>query len=146
MKRWLLVIALVLPMALAPSATAGWFRSSISTRPRCTRGRRAPLRLVGHDRTFRTRLREAYTAEINFGGRYILTVWGCGAECLMAAAIDTTTGRVAWTPFTLCCFGSITDQDVEPVIARPTSRLAVFTGLRNESGTLEPESTVFVFR
>ena len=109
-------------------------------------GRRAPLRLVGHDRTFRTRPREAYTAEINFGGRYILTVWGCGAECLMATAIDTTTGRVAWTPFTLCCFGSITDQDVEPVIARPTSRLAVFTGLRNESGTLEPESTVFVFR
>ena len=100
-------------------------------------GKRAPLRLVGDDLTFRTRLREAYAGEINFGGRYILSAWGCGAECLMGAAIDTTNGRVVWIPFTLCCFGAIADENFEPVIGHVDSRLAVFTGLRNEQGALE---------
>ena len=100
-------------------------------------GKRAPLRLVGDDRTFRTRLSEAYASEINFGGRYILTAWGCGTECLMGAAIDTTNGRVVWIPFSLCCFGDTLDDDFEPLIGNVDSRLAVFTGVRDERGALE---------
>ena len=56
----------------------------------------------------------------------------------MGAAMDTTSGRVIWIPFTLCCFSSMADADenLEPIITRVDSRLAVFTGRRDEGTSL----------
>ena len=97
------------------------------------KGATAPLVLTKDDLTFKTRLREAAKNEKpNFAGHYILTIWGCGAECLMGAAIDAKTGRVYWWNFSLCCWDSGTDDNFNPIEFRPDSRLIVFSGLRDE--------------
>jgi hypothetical protein len=97
---------------------------------------RAPLRLRAGDMLYRTRLRNAYELPVNFGGRYVLTLWGCGADCLMGAAINVVTGEVVWIPFSLCCSSYLSDEDAnfEPVEARKNSRLVVFTGKRERRG------------
>lgn len=93
----------------------------------------APARIAtAEERMFRTRLREASrTQKPNFAGRFILATWGCGAECLTAVAIDAKTGRVAWVPFSICCFPENVD---EPIQFRLDSSLIMFAGLRNEEG------------
>jgi hypothetical protein len=91
--------------------------------------RNAPLAVRGADLEFRTRLREAAGNRPNFAGHYILTVWGCGAGCVMGAAIDARTGRVARLPGTICCW----PQNVEdPLEFRLDSALISLSGLRNE--------------
>src|SRR4051794_26520256 len=61
------------------------------------KGSTAPLVLARDDFTFKTRLRwAAKNQKPNFAGHYILTSWGCGAECVMGAVIDAKTGRVYW--------------------------------------------------
>lgn len=97
------------------------------------KGPTAPLVLTRDDLVFKTRLRWASKNERpNFAGHYILTSWGCGAECLMGALIDAKTGNVYWWNFTICCWGFDTDEKFTPIEFRPDSRLIVFSGLRNE--------------
>jgi len=97
-------------------------------------GSNAPLVLSRRDRAFRTRLAAAARERPNFAGHYILAAWGCGAECLMGAAIDARTGKVYWIPFTVCCWGADAGADFRPIDFRPDSRLIVFSGARNEAG------------
>jgi hypothetical protein len=95
-------------------------------------GPTAPVQLSRDDLTFKTRLRWAAKHDKpNFAGHYILTTWGCGAECLMGAVIDARTGKVSWWDFTICCWGA-TDDKFNPIEFRPDSKLIVFSGLRNE--------------
>lgn len=90
-----------------------------------------PIITTKDDREFRTRLRDGARGKANFAGHYVLTVWGCGAQCLMGAAIDARTGKVYWLPFTVCCW----PVEVEhPLDFRLDSSLIVFTGSRNEEG------------
>lgn len=97
------------------------------------RGQNAPVIITRADRMFRTRLREAAQEKPNFAGHYILTAWGCGAGCLMGAAIDANTGKVYWFPHTICCWNEIErDNNFTPIEFRLSSRLVVFTGIRNE--------------
>lgn len=96
-------------------------------------GKNAPVIIGKNEKMFRTRLREAAREKPNFAGRYILTVWGCGAECLMGVVIDAKTGRVYWWNFTVCCWEDA-DEDFNPIEFRANSRLLVFSGLRNEKG------------
>lgn len=94
-------------------------------------GKNARIVLGAQEREFRTRLREGAKDKVNFAGHYVLTVWGCGGGCLMGAAIDATTGRVHWLPFTICCW----PVEVEhPLDFRIDSTLIVFTGSRGETG------------
>lgn len=95
-------------------------------------GQNAPLVLKRDDMMFRTRLREAAKAKPNFAGHYILTAWGCGAQCLIGAVIDAKTGMVYWFPHTTCCWGTDADEKFEPIEFRLNSSLVVFSGLRNE--------------
>lgn len=91
-------------------------------------GPNAPVKLASEDeRNFATRLREGAKRPVNFAGHYILTTWGCGAECLGGAVIDARTGRVAWLPYSVCCWG-----EGEPFYFRKDSRLIVFSGVLNE--------------
>jgi hypothetical protein len=80
-------------------------------------------------RLYRTQLREASRHAPNFAGHYVLATWGCGASCVMAAAIDAKTGAVTRLPFTV----SNWPLDVtEPLDYKADSRLLIVRGSRNE--------------
>ncbi|MCC8402908.1 hypothetical protein LJ655_13605 [Paraburkholderia sp. MMS20-SJTN17] len=75
-------------------------------------------------------IREAAKGPINFAGHYVLASWGCGAGCVMAAAIDKNSGRVTSLPFTV----SDWPPDItEPLSYRADSCLLIAHGSRNES-------------
>jgi hypothetical protein len=96
-------------------------------------GPTARLVLTKGDLAFKTRLRwAAKNQKPNFAGHYILTSWGCGAQCLMGAVIEAKTGKVYWWNFSICCWGFDTDDKFNPIEFRADSRLIVFSGLRNE--------------
>lgn len=97
------------------------------------KGKTAPVRLASaQSRDYATRLRMAAHGAPNFAGQHILTAWGCGASCVMAAAIDAKTGAVAWLPFTVCCW----NNDVtEPLEYRHDSRLLIVHGSHDEKGS-----------
>ncbi|MBZ5538316.1 MAG: hypothetical protein LAO31_20380 [Acidobacteriia bacterium] len=97
------------------------------------KGVTAPLILTRDGLRFKTRLhRAAEKQKPNFAGRYILTTWGCGAECVMGAVIDAKAGRISWWNFTVCCWGSDADEKFNPIGFRLDSNLLVFSCLRNE--------------
>lgn len=97
-----------------------------------TGAQKVELQLVdAQSRRYASMLRSAAKRDVDFAGHYILASWGCGASCIMAAAIDTETGLVAWLPFTVCCWSM---QVNEPLEFRRTSRLLVVHGSRNEQG------------
>ncbi|PWB89887.1 hypothetical protein C5688_13690 [Methylocystis sp. MitZ-2018] len=85
--------------------------------------------------SFRTRLREAASGPINFGGHYQLAMWGCGTDCTTGAFIDATTGRVTFLP-TVNTYEmrDIIDDAFKPIEYRLRSRLIVFAGQLNETG------------
>lgn len=96
-------------------------------------------------RRYRTELREASNHPPDFAGHYILANWGCGASCVLAAAIDAKTGAVTLFPFTV----SNWPLDVtEPLTYKQDSRLLLVQGSRNEkgSGTAAYEFTGHSFR
>lgn len=96
-------------------------------------GKAAEVKLTGKkSRQYASVLRAAAQRPPNFAGRYVLAAWGCGASCVMGAAIDAKTGIVAWLPFTVCCW----DMSVtEPLEFRPDSRLLIVHGSRDEKGS-----------
>lgn len=80
-------------------------------------------------RQYRTVIRDAAKGAVDFAGHFILATWGCGSGCIMAAAIDTKTGRVTSLPF------SVSDWPLdvtEPLSYRADSCLLVVKGSRNE--------------
>lgn len=91
----------------------------------------APLKFDdAQGRRYRTVIRQAAARPIDFAGHYIMATWGCGSGCVMAAAIDTLSGRVTSLPFTV----SDWPLDVtEPLSYRPDSCLLIVQGSRNES-------------
>jgi hypothetical protein len=95
------------------------------------KGPNAKLVLSGEDRTFRTRLQQAAKQKPNFAGHYIVAAWGCGAGCVMGAAIDAKTGKVHRWDFTICCWPADVDDKFKPIEYRLDSRLIVFSGLLN---------------
>lgn len=81
-------------------------------------------------RLYGTQLREAAKSPADFAGHYKLAMWGCGAGCVMAAAINTRSGRVVFLPFTV----SDWPLDVqEPLSYRQDSCLLKVQGRRNEA-------------
>ena len=134
-RMTLVCLCLLLTMGVSLNATAGAASDvpKFADYPaRLYTGKRAPLRLTASDREFRTRLTDAYTAPIDFAGKYVLALWGCGTECLAGAAIDTSTGRVRWLPIPACCFGEL---EGDPIINRVNSRLLVIVGQRTDGMT-----------
>jgi len=98
---------------------------------------KATLILTKQDLMYKTRLRIGYDQQPNFAGHYVLTLWGCGALCLMGAAIDTETGMVHWLPGTVCCWdyaGESGPEINDPILFRKDSNLISLTGLLNETG------------
>lgn len=90
-----------------------------------------PIERSEFTRAYRTRLQQAAKERPNFAARFHLVTWGCGTSCVTGAVIDLSSGKVVPLPFSVCCNRS-TDPAFNPVEVRPTSRLVVFSGLRNE--------------
>ena len=80
-------------------------------------------------RQFKDELEYFADQPVNFAGHYVLASWGCGASCIIAAAIDERTGNVTWLPFTVCCWAT---DVTEPLIFRRDSELLIIRGMRNE--------------
>jgi hypothetical protein len=96
-------------------------------------GKPASVQLHGaRSRMYASRLRLAARQPVNFSGRYILATWGCGASCVMGAAIDAKTGSVAWLPFTVCCWNL---EITEPLEFRRDSHLLIVHGSLDEKGS-----------
>ncbi len=81
-------------------------------------------------RQYRSEITNAAGGPPNFAGHYILAQWGCGAGCVMAAAIDTKTGHVSSLPFTVSDWPL---NVTEPLNFHVNSCLLVVQGSRNES-------------
>jgi len=46
-------------------------------------------------RDFRTRITEAYkTDEVDFAGHYVMSIFGCGAGCIMGFMVDVRDGKI----------------------------------------------------
>lgn len=130
MKKLALLVAAIVTLATMPAiAQVPQFRD-YPAQPYS--GPTAPLVLGPDDINFRTRLRVAARQPANFAGSYSLATWGCGAECLMGAAVNLKTGHVVWLPSTICCWPTDADGKFQPVLARLDSTLIVLSGLRNE--------------
>jgi hypothetical protein len=82
-------------------------------------------------REYASALRTASRQPVNFAGRYVLATWGCGASCVMGAAIDAKTGSVTWLPFTVCCWDL---KITEPLEYRLNSHLLIVHGSLDEKG------------
>lgn len=95
-------------------------------------GRRAkPVLSDERSRKFGSILREAALHRPNFSGQYVLATWGCGASCVMGAAINAHSGTITWLPFTVCCW----NQNLpEPIEYRRNSRMLVVHGRLDETG------------
>ncbi|MFV0387842.1 MAG: hypothetical protein ACK5NT_03720 [Pyrinomonadaceae bacterium] len=81
--------------------------------------------------SFRTRLRESFAEGVNFGGRYIVSVWGCGTDCLQAGIIDGRTGNVYFPePLQGASFGlgELSETDKDTFEFKPNSRLFIVNG------------------
>ena len=95
-------------------------------------GKTARLQLSdARSREYAAILRKFSRQKPNFAGHFVLATWGCGAGCVMGAAIDVETGSVAWLPFTVCCWSP---QVKEPLVFKARSRLLEVNGSRNEQG------------
>lgn len=79
---------------------------------------------------YATELREAAKSPADFAGHFKLATWGCGAGCVMAAAINTRSGRVVFLPFTVSDW-PLSVQ--EPLSYRQDSCLLKVQGRRNEA-------------
>lgn len=90
----------------------------------------AKVKIIGaKSREYASVLREFSRKSPDFAGHYIFAEFGCGASCVMSAAIDAKNGNVVWLPFTVCC----SDID-KPIEFRLDSRLVKIRGSRNEVG------------
>ena len=90
---------------------------------------------TAQDQEFQSALRDAFRRSPDFADHHVLATIGCGASCVMVAALDKATGKVAWLPFTLCCWSA---QTREPIEYRRDSELLVLHGQRDEKGSEGP--------
>lgn len=121
------------PICLALLAAQSGAASEFSDFPASAyRGRAAAVQLMdARSRDHASALRAAARGRPNFAGHFVLATWGCGASCVMGAAIDARTGAVAWLPFTVCCW---TIDVSTPLEYRRDSRMLIVHGSRDEQG------------
>lgn len=94
-----------------------------------------PQRLHGSDARTRTYTEDLLWSVNNnrmkAAGHFDLAQIGCGAGCILLAAVDDRTGFVKWMPKTISNWPIHMQQ---PVMYRPDSRLVVVLGQLDELG------------
>jgi len=135
MKTYLPISAAWAALALSTQAFAQpSFAEFAVTRPYMGKTAK-PLLRTEQDKEFKTRLQAAARGKPNFAGQYILATVGCGASCILTSIIDARSGKVAWLPFTICCWDS-----GKPLDFHLDSSLLVVHGMRDEQ---EPNGTSY---
>lgn len=133
--------ALALPLAGAsavePAAQFDKYPAKVETSSRPVKVRITTAK----DRQYASILRESASAKPDFAGHYILASWGCGASCVVSAAIDARDGSVHWFPATVCCWRL---QIIEPLEYKLSSRLLIVHGKLNETGNDDDRRYRFV--
>lgn len=123
------LVSLMPLMVLAQQSTVPQFKDYPATQR--YQGKAAKVILDDSAKqTFRTRLRQAAQQPADFAGDYVLAVWGCGADCLMGAAVNRQSGQVIFLPGSVCCWWGEGDK----LTYRHDSRLLVAAGIINEQG------------
>ena len=61
-------------------------------------GPQQPLQMTAEQRSFRTRLRDAYATPVSFGGSMNVAMIGCGTSCVFYYMIDKSSGKVLRFP------------------------------------------------
>lgn len=126
----------IFAVAMIAAPTTAEPRFSDFTVPVVRTRHKATVQISGlRSHQYAAMLRDAVTKPENFAGHYILDTFGCGASCVVSAAIDKRTGVVTWLPFTVCCW-SLDRQ--EPLDFKLTSKLLVVHGRRDEKGGIGP--------
>ncbi len=101
-----------------------------------------PIRFDKESIQYRTRLRQAYSARVNFAGRYVVVSWGCGTGCLAGGIVDKVSGRARLLPWSIqyCCYDEENDisppDNLELIQVRADSKLIILNGVLMEEGTL----------
>ena len=95
------------------------------------------------DKSFKTRVKDAAKAEVNFAGHYTLSSWGCGSGCEQVVVVDAETGKTVWLPFFL--YYSPTDPEVEEGLEyKKDSKLLIINAQKfydNEKDDVETEES-----
>jgi hypothetical protein len=133
-KRRSATAAVVVILAAAPAARAREQPPSFADHPggAVFKGHNAaPVLATREARQFRTMVREGARRQPNFDGHYIVSTWGCGADCETGAIIDAISGKVIPLPVVT---GS--PEDAKPEAShfdyRLDSRLLVMNGMIGE--------------
>ena len=135
----LAITVLCASTALAQSKTPTFARYRV----RVSKPGNISVDLKSHKRanTFRTNLRNAAKAGVNFAGNFVLANWGCGTNCSETAIIDARTGKVFFPAelegagFGFCEL----PDDAEPIVYKPDSRLLILNGFKG--GDLNSENS-----
>lgn len=96
-----------------------------------------PLFRTPHQRTFRTRIREAASNGPNFAGHYTIVEWMCGSNCAGTAMVDEKTGEAFDQPFEVVEFPPMfdyVDEFHDAMSYKVDSRLLVLHGCPNQEG------------
>ena len=113
---------------------------------------KAPQLVSPMARRYRTMIRDAAAEGPNFNGRYTITQWGCGTNCILWAVINHATGEVWASPKPVSsCWVSLATEDEaktpEWIVARRDSSLIyVHECVRPESGRVFDTRHVYVWK
>ncbi|WP_051224051.1 hypothetical protein [Flavobacterium tegetincola] len=92
---------------------------------------------------FRTRIIDGYKSnEIDFGGHYIGTIFGCGASCIMGFMVDVRDGKVYDLPLgeqNMCMW------DLGKAISNPDSRLFISSICKKDEESQTPYYIAYVW-
>jgi hypothetical protein len=128
MKGWLLGLGLLAAAGSAPTFDQFKVAEKFSGRPA------EPILRTRTHQEFRTAIREAEQKGPNFAGHYTVAEWGCGAGCLSAVVVDTATGRVIDSPFSVLAYdmGRTYEGGEQQLEFRVDSRLLIGRGCPGE--------------
>jgi len=87
-------------------------------------------------KSFRTRITEAYkTDEVDFGGYYVISIFGCGASCIMGFMVDVRDGKIYDLPLgeeNSCLFAE------DRALGNATSRLFIAGVCKENADATKP--------
>lgn len=86
-------------------------------------------------RTYRTNLRNAAKAGVNFAGHFVVATWGCGTGCTSSAIIDARTGKVFFPAIFQGVGAGFCElsEYAETLDYKPDSRLLILSGFKGSA-------------
>ncbi|MEZ5347424.1 MAG: hypothetical protein R2681_17895 [Pyrinomonadaceae bacterium] len=79
-------------------------------------------------RMFRTSLRESLKEGVNFAGKYVVSITGCGTGCIQARIINAKNGAVYFPEPLMVMSSTFELGDADTIEFKPDSRLLIVNG------------------